>query len=408
MKKHLPLFLAVFSASCAAPLTCLGDEIPKIAWRRPLGQPLDHPGVRKNNVDIDDGYWQGAPVGGFGAGTFSRTYRGDFARWHIKAAVHKYETVFANQFAMFQKSEGDTEGIARVLMNGHPSDAQLSSWQWDYPVGAGEYASLYPKSWYDYKWGKFPAHVVLEQFSPVLPDNYKESSYPIAVYRWHAENPTNRPVTVSVLLSWTNMVGWFRTFTRDFKGAPSQGNFDHFVCQQFAPSGAMKGIVFDRNRADNVENEWDGQFVIAALETPDVAVSYLTSFLADGDGKAVWTSFAKDGSLPDKGTSWVSAGEKLAGAIAVRFTLQPGEKKIVPMVIAWDFPIVEFGHGRKWHRRYTDFYGATGKNAWAIARDGLENAATWSSAIDRWQAPYVKDEANQPGTEACSSTKCTC
>ena len=42
------------------------DGIPKTAWRRPLGQPLDHPGVRKNNVDIDDGYWQGTPVGGFG------------------------------------------------------------------------------------------------------------------------------------------------------------------------------------------------------------------------------------------------------------------------------------------------------------------------------------------------------
>ena len=157
MKKHLPRFIAFAFVLCAAaPFTCLGDEIPKAAWRRPLGQPLDHPGVRKNNVDIDDGYWQGAPVGGFGAGTFSRTYRGDFARWHIKTAVHKYETVFANQFAMFQKADGDSEGIARVLMNGHPADAQLSSWQWDYPVGAGEYAALHPKSWYDYKWEKFP------------------------------------------------------------------------------------------------------------------------------------------------------------------------------------------------------------------------------------------------------------
>jgi hypothetical protein len=55
-EKHLPLFLAVVSAACAAaPHTCLDGEIPKIAWRRPLGQPLDHPGPRKNNVDIDDG-----------------------------------------------------------------------------------------------------------------------------------------------------------------------------------------------------------------------------------------------------------------------------------------------------------------------------------------------------------------
>ena len=36
----------------------------------------------------------------------------------------------------------------------------------------------------------------------------------------------------------------------------------------------MKGIVLDRNRGENVENEWDGQFVIAAMETSGVEVSY--------------------------------------------------------------------------------------------------------------------------------------
>jgi non-lysosomal glucosylceramidase len=83
----------------------------------------------------------------------------------------------------------------------------------------------------------------------------------------------------------------------------------------------------------------------------------------------------------------------LGGAIAVRFTLQPGEKKIVPMVIAWDFPVVEFGQGRKWNRRYTDFYGASGNSSWAIARDGLLHAAEWSAAVDAWQRPYVDDES---------------
>jgi len=56
-----------------------------------LGLSLSTPGVTRVAGDIDDGYWQGVPVGGFGAGTFSRSYRGDFARWHIKAGVHKYE-----------------------------------------------------------------------------------------------------------------------------------------------------------------------------------------------------------------------------------------------------------------------------------------------------------------------------
>ena len=135
-------------------------------------------------------------------------------------------------------------------MNGHPESGALKSWNWDYPVGAGEYAALYPKSWFDYKSEKFPAHVTVEQFSPVLPDNYRESSYPVAVYRWHAENPTNKTVTVSVLLSWTNMNGWFRTYTHDFKGAPSQGNRDAYISEALGAGGAgtMKGVVFDRNR----------------------------------------------------------------------------------------------------------------------------------------------------------------
>src|SRR5438128_11177142 len=69
--------------------------IPGAAWRRPIGQPLENPGGRKPAIEgmIDDGYWQGAPVGGFGAGTFSRSYRGNFERWHIKAGIHKYQNV---------------------------------------------------------------------------------------------------------------------------------------------------------------------------------------------------------------------------------------------------------------------------------------------------------------------------
>ncbi len=369
-----------------------GDAIPKAAWRRSLGLPLDKPGVTRVPGNIDDGYWQGAPVGGFGSGTFSRSYRGDFSRWHIKAGVHKYAPVYANQFAMFQQAEGEPQGKASVLMTDHPADKTLSSWQWDYPVGAGEYAALYPKSWYDYKWDQFPAHVVLEQFSPVLPDNYRESSYPVAVYRWHAENPTNKAVTVSVLLSWTNMVGWFRTFTRDFQGAPNQGNHNAFASEKLS-AGVMKGIIFDRNRAGAGPREVDGQFAIAAMESAGVEVTYHASFPAEGDGKAIWSAFAKDGRLANNDASWVSDGEKLAGAIAVRFTLQPGEKKVIPMVIAWDFPIVQFGEGREWNRRYTDFYDASGNNTWAIARDGLQNATAWSDAIDAWQAPYINDES---------------
>ncbi|PYV45926.1 MAG: glucosylceramidase [Acidobacteria bacterium] len=376
------------------PLLFAGDAIPKAAWKRGIGQPLENPGGRKPALAatgmIDDGYWQGAPVGGFGSGTFSRTYRGDFARWHIKSGVHKYQTVWSNQFAMYQKSEG-SESVAQVLTAAHPEKGTLDSWKWDYPAGAGDYYSLYPKSWYDYRWDKFPAHVTVEQFSPVLPNNYRESSFPVAVYRWHAENPTDKPVTVSVMLSWSNMIGWFRDFGTDMRSGLDVGNRNKFV-DEAGVNGHVKGIVFDRVRPRGVEDDFDGQWAIASVESPGVEITYQTTFLP-ASGKEVWEPFSKDGKLANDNNAWTSSGERIAGAIAVRFTLQPGEKRTVPMTISWDMPIVQFGQGRKWYRHYTDFYSTTGTNAWKIAKDGLQNSTTWSNQIDAWQAPYVNDES---------------
>lgn len=392
MSRTRNYFLYLIAFACLSTgWSWAGDTIPHAAWKRPIGEPLANAGTKKPTLEathIDDGYWQGAPVGGFGSGTFSRDYRGNFSRWHLKAGVHKYQTIYANQFAMYQKSEDAPQGIAQVLTADHPRDGSLKTWQWDYPVAAGDYYALYPKSWFDYRYDKFPAHVVLEQFSPVLPQNYRESSYPVAVYRWHADNPTNKTVTVSVLLSWTNMVGWLRTFSHSFNGRLNAGNVNRFVSE-----AGMKGIVFDRNRSESVRDEWDGQFVIATQESPGTEVTYQATYQPADDGSAVWTPFAKDGRLANDATSWVSSDEDLAGAIAVRFTLKPGEKKVVPMVVAWDLPIVEFGSGRNWYRHYTDFYGTNGTNAWKIAHDALDNSGKWSDALDAWQAQYVNDES---------------
>jgi non-lysosomal glucosylceramidase len=147
------------------------------------------------------------------------------------------------------------------------------------------------------------------------------------------------------------MLGWFRSFSHDFSGALNQGNHNNFISNSLAAGGTMKGIVFDRNRAGTAQNEWNGQLVIATLETPGVEVSFQSTFAADGDGSEFWEPFARDGRLDNHDVQWVSSGGSLAGAIAIRFTLQPGEKRVVPMVVSWDLPVVEFGGGRKWYRR---------------------------------------------------------
>jgi len=392
MKRHwtvVSVLLLAFALPC---LVHADDNIPRAAWRIPIGQPPANPGGHKPEIsNIDDGFWQGAPVGGFGAGTLSRSYRGHYERWHVKAGIHKYEDVPANQFAVFVQPEGG-EAVAQVLATDKPKYGQLSAWNWSYQAGSGEYAALYPKSWFAYQSPELPIKLTVEQFSPVLPDNYKETSYPVAIYNWYAQNPAGKPVTVSILFSWTNMVGWFRDSTSGFAGRLNNQNINSYRAEQIQ-NGKMHGIVFDRLRSGVVQEEWDGQFAIAALATPGVEVTYVTNWMSSGPGIEVWKPFSTDGRLPNWAPKLASAGEPMAAAIAVHFTLGPNEKKVIPMALSWDLPIAEFGGGRKWLRHYTRFFGTSGTNAWKLARTALENAQEWSRQIDAWQKPVIDDES---------------
>ena len=73
-RAHLFPFVILCLLGCQTPAQAQSpsSDIPKAAWRRPLGQPVPHPGTKKLTLDaghIDDGFWQGAPVGGFGVST---------------------------------------------------------------------------------------------------------------------------------------------------------------------------------------------------------------------------------------------------------------------------------------------------------------------------------------------------
>ncbi len=358
-------------------------EIPHAAWRRPIGLPLADPGrsLTQPHISIDDGYWQGAPLGGIGAGAIGRTYRGDFARWHLDPGYHRYEPLPACMFSVFVG--GPYGSWAQALWTEAPAQG-LSGWQWRYPVGAGYYAALYPRSWFVYEWERLPVRLAVEQFSPVIPHNYRESSYPVAVFLWSVQNPTPEPVTVGLLFTWQNLLG-------DGWGREGMGGRIHRVRREDLGEGRMVGV--ELLGGDGVAQEpWDGSWALAAREEPGVEVSYCVGFPVDGDGAALWEPFARAGRLRNCADTWrTPEGERVGVGLAVTFRLAPGEGRVVPMVLAWDLPIVQFGAGDRWYRRYTRFFGTSGRNAWRIAREALAHHRAWREQIRSWQASILAD-----------------
>lgn len=353
--------------------------IPAAAWTRPIGLPFEKPAREKVNYPmIDDGPLQGAPLGGLGAGTFARTYAGDFARWHTDIGTHRYATVAADMFSVYARQRETP--IAQALWTGAPRQ-HLDAWTWEYPVGAGDYYALYPRSWFVYDWERLPVDLSVEQFSPVIPHDYQASSYPVALFTWTARNPTDQPVTVGVMFTWENSIG-------DPAGRLNTSRAED------TPAGRMVGV--EMGHADPFDAQEDqGTAAIAALEVPGVTVSTRSRFVTNSDGADVWTDFADDGALDnvDDATPATPA-ETLGAAVSVTFDLAPGETLSVPFVYAWDQPVMTFGApSESWYKRYTAFFGRDGDNAWHIAREGLQNVDQWRQAIIDWQAPILADEA---------------
>ena len=386
----------------------LSVTIPDCAWTRPLGLGWEAPYTVRYASNLDDGPWHGMPLGGFGAGCMGRSHRGDFNLWHIDGGEHSFNTLPACQFSMFEQTADSTQAYA--LCTTAPGDGTLAAWQWYPAADAGDgdsagdgdgdmYHALYPRSWFTYR--RFQSELTCEQFSPIWAHNYQEASYPVAVFVWTAHNPTDQPITLSIMLSWQNTVGWFtntlktpEVIVRDdgspvYAYQPRWGESAGNVCRWVEADDAV-GCVLEREHADSGSpSEGDGQWAIA-VRPNDAEVFYHTGWNPAGDGAELWRSFAADGSLVNAGDGIpAAAGEQVGAAIALRFTLAPGETRQVPMVLAWDFPVTEFAEGVNYLRRYTDFFGQDGKNAWAIATHALTHYTTWQQQIQRWQQPIL-------------------
>jgi hypothetical protein len=170
---------------------------PDCAFDRPIGHKLVRYGKTVAPGDIEaQAEGSACPVGGIGAGSYEWTMSGNFRYWFLKSGWMIDDTVWADQFHVFIKQDGKV--VVQTLSTDAPPDGSLGSWKWNYPAGKGKYYALFPKSGFSYEDNEaFPVKLAVTQFSPIIAHNYRETSYPVAVYRWIAENPTGRPSSAS-------------------------------------------------------------------------------------------------------------------------------------------------------------------------------------------------------------------
>lgn len=373
-------------------------RFPDCTFTRPFGYKMEKFGrtAAAGNID-NNAEGSSCPVGGLGSGGYEWTISGNFRYWFLKSGWYVDDRLPADAFHVFMKK--GNQKIVQTVSADKPEKV-LQSWNFGPAPGSGDYFALYPKSGFSFEKKKdWPAQLAVVQFSPVIPHNYRESSYPVAVYKWIIHNPSRAEVEVSLMLTWENMVGWEAVWpggtvpqTQFVWDKKSQGNFS-----EFRSEGQKKGILFQRKGLDlKTGNALSGTMGIATLEIPGAEVTYLVDFDPTGDGSEVMEPFASSGRLPSEKSARAAGSGRTASALSVSLKLKPGQKVELPFVVSWDFPFYEFERGVKYRKKYTEFFGDDGQQALKIAFEALDRYSEWEKAIDSWQAQVLNQKSLPP------------
>ncbi|WP_216901192.1 GH116 family glycosyl hydrolase [Synechococcus sp. CCY 9618] len=393
-------------------------QAPAASWQRPFGLGWETPYTVRYASNIDDGPNHGMPLGGFGAGCIGRAPDGSFNLWHLDGGEHWFGQIPDCQFALFE-SDGQTSRAHALATSpagddsrgaaGGDSPSPLSAWQW-YPASTPEHstgtvAARYPVCAWNHT-GVFAAEVSSEAFSPILPGDYRRTSYPVAVFVWTLRNPTDLPLDLSLLLSWRNTSGWFTNTdpaaavhfrddgSPEHNYVPAIGASEGQRNRQVDAPG-LRGVLLEGAVSEPIA-EGQGQWCLAVPDEATAGLEGVELFRCSrwdpsGDGAEIWAPFSRDGSIPESDNDRRSrAHEPASAALAVRCRLEPGQSLEIPVVISWDLPVTAFATGCRALRRHTDFFGGGGDNAAAIAAEALRDWRQWREAIAAWQAPVVQ------------------
>ncbi|PON68328.1 Beta-glucosidase GBA2-type [Parasponia andersonii] len=333
----------------------------------------------------------GVPLGGIGAGSIGRSYRGEFQRIQLFPTKSEDVPILANQFSVFVKRPSG-ERYSTVLspksqeLAKEVSASGIGSWDWNLNAEKCTYHALFPRAWTVYDGEPDPELVIVSrQISPFIPHNYKESSFPVSAFTFTISNKGRAPADVTLLFTWTNSVG-----------GTSGASGGHFNSKMKTENG-VHGVLLHHKTANGHPPV---TFAIAAEENDDVHVSKCPYFLISGNSKGntakeMWNEIKKFGSFNHLDCNETSVpskrGSTIGAAIAATLTIPSGAVRTVTFSLAWDCPEVRF-IGKTYHRRYTKFYGSHGDAAANIARDAILEHAKWESQIEAWQRPIIEDK----------------
>lgn len=323
----------------------------------------------------------GVPIGGIGGGTIGRGFRGEFSRYQIVPGVYEFPstTVEAAQFIVNIQNSSKNTVYQRVLSCQRKPRCRLSSWMWNFPENDAEYTALYPRSWTVFNIREQNIKLICRQISPVIPNNYKDSSIPGAVFHWTAYNYCNEQKYISITFTFQSGTG-----TKKYK----VGEIHAEAFEKASIYNNISGILI-KQKIQKIPLTYG----IAALAKESVKVTSIF-FNPNSNGKSLWKKLETDGELNSDDKYVVNSGKTdIGSALCTRTSVNPNDFSTFVFSLVWDNPIIKFPQASKAVRRYyTKYFGDSGNAAPDMCLYCFDNYSKWEVSIHKWQASIIENK----------------
>jgi non-lysosomal glucosylceramidase len=317
------------------------------------------------------------PLGGIGAGGMSLSGSGRLIDWSIRNRPGLQSFNGYSHFAI-KAEQGGKLLDARVLngpYEGTPTGSPSTRKFFDgFGFGANRntltgvphfrattFTGRFPVAEIDFHDERFPGAVRLIAWSPFIPTNERDSSFPAAMFEIEVTNTTPDAIDYTI-----------------------GGTLGNHGCQNgvhIFSDGAVKALHLTAR--DEVE-DWRAGDLTIATDADDVDhMDYHFRGQWFDDLNLFWREFAQAGRLPRRHYDAPRLNKNMFdqpehGTLAARITVAPGEARRVRFAIAWHFPVGQV----YWRPEAVDGRTGTWRNYYAS--QWADSSAVLAEAFARW------------------------
>lgn len=295
--------------------------------------PFLYQGAKTNEISF--------PLGGIGSGSIGLAGNGRLIDWEIFNRPNKGSVNGFSHFAV-RAERDDKVPAARILQGDlHPpfigefGGSQFRSFGWgprrEYMTGLPHFQRVdfrgeYPLADLTFHDDGFPGQVALRAFNPLIPTNDRDSSIPAAFFEFTLTNPTDAPLTYTVVGVLGNPLpaNNLNRVTQE-----EWGHVLHLSSDGITPDKPGYGdlsLATDAGQADDVRVSWQ-QYWFRGAWFDNLEV--------------YWHDLMTPGPFKNRVYEPAAAGDRNEGLLAVHVPVAAGASRTVRFVITWNFPNCE-------------------------------------------------------------------